>query len=425
MRSAILVPIVALLLSACSGAIHKEFPIANKAPVAISVDARQRMIFVEPERGAADSTYRRYCAEPSPDVFTVLGVAASGGATLGLDSDARSLNAALQAAFSSSEAGSTIPRTQTVNMLREMMYRTCERYLSGAISKEQFQTIAARDQRIMVSVLAIEQLTGSITPSAVALTSSGNAATGFDPAQTAKALADQQAKVVAADANVTAKKAALASVDTPAGSCATDASKLAACTKAQGDVTAATDALDASKAVYQGMLNMASRGLGVSSAATSTSVDFASNAARAQTVASVADTVRNIVDMTFKQDETLLFCLQVLDSDRLKDVREKCLQYLATKVAADERALAAGRTVLTSRERVAAPLRICFVAPGNNASVKAAVATVLTNAAAADAFIKDVQKSDRDALDALDDLGSANQTRMIAAVGATCGLGGL
>lgn len=43
-----------------------------------------------------------------------------------------------------------------------MMYRLCERYFNGAISTIQFEQQSARDQRLIISVLAIEQLIGAV-----------------------------------------------------------------------------------------------------------------------------------------------------------------------------------------------------------------------------------------------------------------------
>ena len=122
------------LVSGCTGSFHIQSRIRGADPTAITVDARQRVLLSQPDPDRANNpAYRRYCAEPSPDVFTVLGVSASGGLDFGLGAD-RAQSRALQGAFSSSETGATIARTQVTNMLREMMFRTCERYLSGAIS---------------------------------------------------------------------------------------------------------------------------------------------------------------------------------------------------------------------------------------------------------------------------------------------------
>ena len=75
------------------------------------------------------------------------------------------------------QSGATIERTQTVNLLRESLYRTCERYLSGAISKPTLIVQAARDQRAMVTVLAIEQLTRAIRPAATIISAGPTSAT--------------------------------------------------------------------------------------------------------------------------------------------------------------------------------------------------------------------------------------------------------
>ncbi len=171
------------LLVACSSTIHKVNTLPSDKAVTISVDARQRFLLIsEATKRSSGASYKKYCAEPSPDVFSVIGQAASANGSFGKSGSPASVNAAVQAAFSSSEVGSTIPRTQTINMLREMMYRTCERYLSGALSETEFPIQAARDQRIMVSLLAIEQLTGVVTPKSVAIQASGNANGGTPPA---------------------------------------------------------------------------------------------------------------------------------------------------------------------------------------------------------------------------------------------------
>jgi hypothetical protein len=65
-------------------------------------------------------------------------------------------------------------------MLKEMMYRTCERYLNGQISELEYPIIAARDQRIMTSILAIEQLTGGVFQKPVVIGGGGNASAGAD-----------------------------------------------------------------------------------------------------------------------------------------------------------------------------------------------------------------------------------------------------
>ena len=120
----------------------------------------------------------RYCAEPSPDVFTVLSssLAAAGNASLTQESREIAVNIASQI----SESGATIQRTQTIQTLREMMYRLCERYINGALTDESFEAQAARDHRIIVSILAIEQLTNAVRPEPIILKASSSAQAGAD-----------------------------------------------------------------------------------------------------------------------------------------------------------------------------------------------------------------------------------------------------
>jgi hypothetical protein len=117
----------------------------------------------------------RFCAEPPPDVFTAI------ASSLGLEasfSQASAKDAAAKLASTISENAATIERTQTVNILREAMYRNCERYLSGAISEEEFIVQAARDQQLIVQVLAVEQITGVAKAQSTALTTVAKAAAG-------------------------------------------------------------------------------------------------------------------------------------------------------------------------------------------------------------------------------------------------------
>ena len=156
-------------------AVFRQTTLGGSDDRIITVDAKQRSILVA---GGGSDSDRRFCAEPSPDVFSVVAQALSAGGSFGQGADPASVEAALNAAFSSSEQGSSIPRTQTINMLRELMYRTCERYLSGGYDALELSVQAIRDQRLMVSILAIEQLTGAVTPRPVLIGASGNASAG-------------------------------------------------------------------------------------------------------------------------------------------------------------------------------------------------------------------------------------------------------
>lgn len=129
----------------------------------VSIDAKQRVVLSGAPR-VVDSkrTVPVICAEPSPDALSTL--AAGGGLSLSRASYDAAANVALSEA-----AGSIGLRTQSIQLLRDSMYRLCEGYLAGAIDDDAFQIAHRRFQNSMVSILAIEQLTGAVRAPAVVL----------------------------------------------------------------------------------------------------------------------------------------------------------------------------------------------------------------------------------------------------------------
>jgi hypothetical protein len=454
--------LLAVVVAGCSGSIYRQRPVAGLEPVAITVDARQRVLLsqLDNRRGQNDPLFRRFCAEPSPDVFTVLGVSGSGGGSLGLGADS-SVNAALQAAFSSSETGATIARTQTLNMLREMMFRTCERYLSGAISADEFPIIAARDQRIMVSILAIEQLTGSITPRGLAITSGGNAGTGANSAETLRLLTEARAAVVSAQATVAQKTTAQIAADTAAGGCAAlkatvaaivppatptvdQTNKLNACNSAEAARNSAVAARDAAQEHYETLVRASAGGLGTSTATTSgTAQEIGTAPERSQSVREVALAVEHIVAATFGQDETQLFCIRVLggQNSALGDPRlqAQCLDYLVTQVNAERAQLARVYNLSDSEVRInldrgiawadttaqrAQQLYQCAIDPARAARFDALVAASPLFDQNREAFLREVKASASRAEEILRRAGQEREDQIAATLGPICISGG-
>lgn len=451
--------IMATLTTGCSGSIYRQRPVAGIDPVAITVDARQRVLLSQRDPRENNPAFRRFCAEPSPDVFTVLGVSGSGGGTLGLGAD-RSVNAALQAAFSSSETGATIARTQVANMLREMMFRTCERYLSGAYTADEFPIIAARDQRIMVSILAIEQLTGSITPRGLAITSGGSAGTGANSADTLKLLTDARAAVVSAQATVDAKTTAQTTADTAAGGCATlratvaaivapatptadQTNKLNACTSAENARNGAVAARDAAQEHYDNLVRASAGGLGTSTATTSGTAQFSTSPERSQSVAEVSQAVERIVAATFGQDETQLFCIRVLGgrNSPLSNplLQAQCLDYLVTQVNAERAQLALvynlsdsevwlnfhrGTALAVTTAQRAQQLNQCAVDPARVARFDALVAASPLFDGNRDVFLREVKASVGRAEEILRQAGQQREDQIAATLGPLCISGG-
>lgn len=311
-------------LAACSAnhhSIHRVTNMAGKGPVVVTVDAKQRAIIgnYRQYRGRGDGNgeqTRRFCSEPSPDAFSVIAQAFSGGGSFGQTADPKAIEAALNFSASSSESGATIARTQTTNTLRELMFRTCERYMNGAIDELEMANQAARDQRLIVSILAIEQLTGAVTPPTVVINTNGGATAGAgSDAIVALDAARQQRDTTAATA-----AAAQKSYDETNGTdkiCeanpVADADK-PKCTDASGKLASAKAAAAKAADDHQS-LNSLARGGGVSVMTGSQSSGGSDGMmASPQAVVTVAGTVEEIVKANISdRSDILLFCFKSFD----------------------------------------------------------------------------------------------------------------
>ena len=158
----------------------------------VTIDAKQRAIyaFKKSPMGTSEE-WTAICAEPSPDALSAISAAA--------DLDASALGKALGASFASQESAASIGlRTQSIQILRDAMYRLCEGYASGAIDDIGFSRLQRRYQNIMLGLLSIEQLTGTMVANQVALQGSASAKVGQSLSQVTSMIADQRDKVTKA-----------------------------------------------------------------------------------------------------------------------------------------------------------------------------------------------------------------------------------
>jgi hypothetical protein len=156
-------------------------------------------------------TVRRYCAEPSPDALsalaatTGLNLAVSGKGELGYQQ-----GLAEGAAF-------TGLRTQSIQILRDVMYRNCEALLNQGITEFGLETMQRRFQSTLVAVLAIEQLTGATKAQAVALGAQARSNDAETLSAAIKLVADAETAARSANAQLesatTADKAAQSSLN--------------------------------------------------------------------------------------------------------------------------------------------------------------------------------------------------------------------
>jgi hypothetical protein len=163
--------------------IFRDFDIGNGESV--SIDAQQRVVLASKGTDPLGYQITTVCAEPSPDVYSVIG-----SSLAGKGSSVDKITAEFAASLSQSGANIGL-RTQAIQLLRDSMYRLCEGYLSGALDRHEFKGLQRRYQNVMLGLLAVEQLTGAVTPHQTFLKAG-------QVSETAKGIAD---------AGATAKKA--------------------------------------------------------------------------------------------------------------------------------------------------------------------------------------------------------------------------
>lgn len=178
----------------------------------LAIDVKQRVVFSQ-QRKNKDGVQIGVvtCAEPSPDALTV--VSASLGGSLGLSAPQGNTTANLAAALSESGAFVGL-RTQSIQLLRDAMYRLCEAYAAGAVDDNEYEGMQRRFQSTMMGLIAIEQLTRPVVAGQALLTSSagaqGGAGAGDAQVQAAQGkLTEQRAKVTNAETAVDEKQTAL------------------------------------------------------------------------------------------------------------------------------------------------------------------------------------------------------------------------
>lgn len=364
-----------MCLLGCSAnhyAIYRKTGLNKTDSTVVTVDAKQRAILY---------SNGKFCSEPSPDVFAVLAQAFSGGAEFSKSTDPKAIEAAITAAFSSSEQGSTISRSQTVNVLRDKMFRLCERYLNNQINGSELAIQAARDQRDMISIFAIEQLTTMATPRPVVIgasastSSNGEAAVRLDDARKIAEKAEEDylsAKKAFDDQNSIEKKCDAIDLAVKEKQELTQEQKDAqgACTEKSGKKSSTLAEFNKRNEQYQDLRKLAGVGAGATTAIVmppqqvvgdqNGGAQGGGNQSDGETgrQSTVANVVRDIVNLSFTDGtEVMLFCLKSLsdiealkktggiDSGKATDLQNMCIDYLKSTVQAagaeiDARALA-------------------------------------------------------------------------------------
>lgn len=156
--------LLALALSACANlnTVERSTSLPGRGDSegkAIHLDAKQRLAF--------GKAFGIVCAEPSPDALSAAGSGVGAGA-----SKPGAATANLSAALSEAAGGIGL-RTQSITMMRDALYRVCELYYGRALNSAQVWDLHQYYQKVMVAVLAIEQLTGAVKATQVAVNTGG------------------------------------------------------------------------------------------------------------------------------------------------------------------------------------------------------------------------------------------------------------
>lgn len=170
------------------------------------VDAKQRAVYVSNDKYGRSFS----CAEPSPDALSAYAAA--------LDAKVSTGKTAVGLSGASRESVASIGlRTQSIQLLRDTMFRNCEAAMNDLVDKNAYVIMQRRFQSVMVALLAIEQLTGATVAQQVILDSDARAGTLSDLAslqQTATDKKDLAVKaadaVIAKDGEITAAESDLA-----------------------------------------------------------------------------------------------------------------------------------------------------------------------------------------------------------------------
>jgi len=175
-RSACAVLALCALASGCGSVIYKPFTIDETPPSSLSIDAKQRLLLVT-NKGGQNRDERVVCAEPSPDAM--VGVAAA----LGLEAGVGQYTGKASGSFAEAVA-QLGDRTQTVQILRDGLYRFCEAYMNGLFKQAEYRRLLVGYDDFVVTIMAIDGLTQRVRYPPVAVATEAKAeVTGKDAQQ--------------------------------------------------------------------------------------------------------------------------------------------------------------------------------------------------------------------------------------------------
>jgi len=279
--------------------------------VAIHLDAQQRLVLV---------TGLEYCAEASPDAL------AAYASTLGLGASVPSQGSASLAAAASNAASIGL-RTQSITIMRDVLYRMCEASNNDDLNELEVAMFLRRSQDLAAVVLAIEQLTGAVSARQVAITPGGTADASANLTANEQLLEQASERVAAKETEVTQAQGAVTAAEQAVAE-ATDETREAAeadLADAQRTLAQKQEHLERAQEVEAAIESAFNVALTNAAAATTGGAEFAPPVVQPQPLSKeatevVAENVRSMVTEVLKKDYTTDTCISFLasapDADR-------------------------------------------------------------------------------------------------------------
>ncbi len=333
-RSAVLV-LLGISLSACGNffSVHRDFSPSNGTGALI--DIKQRAIIVTKNKkdevvektigdGKTTKTTKTthdvsVCAEPSPDAMSAYAGELAGKLNLSGDKAVEMAQAMRES------AAFTGLRTQSIQLLRDSMYRLCEARMNQSVSQSEYEIMMRRSQKHMVALLAIEQLTGVVKAAPVTLTSTSSISIANQIDKTLSQIKDNTKSIADKEKEIEDIKKDAKLGDLAKGE------KIAPIQTQVDELKAENGRLE------QAVKNDSSILTSGSSASAIVNVNTQSNITE-QTVSKIVDSVKKIVDSVTSADDTGQLCFAFikdgyLDINADKPLNNYCNEFFKAQGA--------------------------------------------------------------------------------------------
>jgi hypothetical protein len=152
--TAVVLAVTTLPLLGCADHIFHSFNIDHAE--SLSVDARQRVVLVT-HKGGKTRDRTIVCTEPQPDIVKAGATAGRAVASVPPADPSKGTQVAVTSAAGEATALIAL-RSQTIQLLRDGLYRACEAYMNGAIDQHQYNIVLLNIDKLMITLLGVDAI---------------------------------------------------------------------------------------------------------------------------------------------------------------------------------------------------------------------------------------------------------------------------